>query len=154
LLGGVLMLDDSVLDKFFAHHMGLVGRFWSGKHRRVVQGINLVSLVWSDGDGLWPTDYRIVDPADGKGRTKNDLFRVMLDAAQQRGFEPEYVTFDAWYSGKENLKAIIAKGWRFLTQVRCNRRVNLDRQGNRPINELPISAGGTIVHLEGVGLIK
>src|SRR5689334_15854101 len=54
LKGGILMLDDAVLDKFYAKHMGLVGRFWSGKHRRVVQGINLVSMLWSDGDGLWP----------------------------------------------------------------------------------------------------
>jgi putative transposase len=154
LKGGVLMLDDSILDKFYAHHMGLVSRFWSGKHRRVVQGIDLVSLVWSDGDGLWPTDYRIVDPADGKKVTKNDFFRAMLDTAEKRGFAPECVTFDSWYSSKENLKAILAKKWRFLTQVRCNRRVNLNRQGNRPINELPISAAGTVVHLEGVGLIK
>src|SRR3954454_16634249 len=71
LAGGILMLDDAVLDKFYAHHMGLVGRFFSGKHKRVVRGINLVSLVWSDGDVLWPCDYRIVDPADGKGVTKN-----------------------------------------------------------------------------------
>lgn len=154
LKGGVLMLDDSVLDKFYARHMGLVGRFWSGKHRRVVQGINLVSLLWSDGDGLWPCDYCIVDPADGKQITKNDFFRAMLEQAKKRGFEPDYVTFDAWYSSKENLKAIAAKGWRFLTQVRCNRRVNLDRQGNRAINELPISPSGTIVHLEGFGLVK
>jgi putative transposase len=152
--GGILMLDDAVLDKFYARHMGLVGRFYSGKHKRVVQGINLVSMLWSDGDGLWPVDYRIVDPADGKKVTKNHFFRAMLDTAEQRGFTPECVTFDSWYSGKENLKHIIAKKWRFLTQVRCNRKVNLNRQGNRPINELPISASGTIVHLEGVGLVK
>src|SRR5215468_7755939 len=37
---GVLVLDDSVLDKPYARHVGLVGRFWSGKHKRVVQGID------------------------------------------------------------------------------------------------------------------
>ena len=31
---GVLVLDDSVLDKPFARHMGLVGYHWSGRHRR------------------------------------------------------------------------------------------------------------------------
>jgi len=40
----------------YARHMGLVGRFWSGKHKRVVQGIDLVTLLWTDGDGLWPCD--------------------------------------------------------------------------------------------------
>jgi putative transposase len=154
LQGGILMVDDSVLDKLYARHMGLVGRFWSGKHRRVVRGINLVSLLWSDGDALWPCDYRLVDPADGKAVTKNDFFRGMLAVAKQRGFEPRYVTFDIWYSGKDNLKAVAANGWHFLTQVRCNRRVNLDRQGNRAISELPISASGTVVHLEGFGLVK
>src|SRR5947207_1391037 len=57
--GGILMLDDSVLDKPYARHVGLVSRFWSGKHKRVVRGINLVSMLWSDGDGLWPIDYRL-----------------------------------------------------------------------------------------------
>ena len=30
----------------------------------VVRGINLVTLAWSDGDSIDPTDYRLVDPAD------------------------------------------------------------------------------------------
>jgi hypothetical protein len=151
---GVLVVDDTVLDKPFARHMGLVGRFWSGRHRRVVQGINLVTLLWTDGDALYPCDYRLVDPADGKGVTKNDHFRDLIRAASARGLAPRCVCFDAWYSGKENLKAVRACGWAFLTQVRCNRRVNLDRRGNRPIRELPIAASGTVVHLEGFGLVK
>jgi len=151
---GVLILDDSVLDKPYARHMGLVGFFYSGKHRRVVQGINLVSLLWSDGDVLAPCDYRLVDPAQGKAVNKNRHLRDLLRQAQARGFQPRCVVFDTWYSGKENLKAVRACGWTFLTQVRSNRRVNLDRQGNRPIRELPIAASGTIVHLEGFGLVK
>ena len=151
---GVLILDDSVLDKPYARHMGLVSRFWSGKHKRVVQGINLVSMLWSDGDILCPCDYRLVDPADAGTVTKNDHFRAMLQTAGQRGFSPRCVLFDSWYSSLENLKAIRALGWKFLTRVRCNRHVNLDRQGNRPINELPISAQGTLVHLKGFGLVK
>lgn len=152
--GGLLILDDSVLDKPYARHMGLVGRFWSGKHKRVVQGIDLVTLLWTDGDALWPCDYRLVNPADGKTKTKNDHFRDLLAVAKARGLAPQCVVFDSWYSGKDNLKAIRSHGWTFLTQIRSNRRVNLDRQGNRPVSELPIAASGTIVHLEGFGLVK
>jgi hypothetical protein len=54
--GGVLAFDDTVLDKPFARHTGLVGRFWSGRHRRVVQGITLATALWTDGDALWPCD--------------------------------------------------------------------------------------------------
>jgi putative transposase len=152
--GGVLVLDDSVLDKPYARHMGLLGWFWSGKHRRVVKGINLLTLLWTDGDGCWPCDYRLADPAEAKRKTKNDHCRDLLAVAHARGFRPRCVCFDAWYSGKDNLKAVRSYGWTFLTQLRSNRKVNLDRRGNRPVRELPISPGGTVVHLEGFGLVK
>ena len=37
---GLLVIDDTTLDKPYARKMALVTRHWSGKHRRVVQGIN------------------------------------------------------------------------------------------------------------------
>jgi hypothetical protein len=30
--GGVLSVDDTVLDKPYSYHMDLVSHFWSGKH--------------------------------------------------------------------------------------------------------------------------
>ena len=151
---GILVFDDTVLDKPHARHMGLVGRFWSGRHQRVVQGIDLVTAIWTNGDALWPCDYRLVDPAEAPKRTKNDHLREMLVAAQSRGLNPQCVCFDCWFSGLDNLKAVRACGWTFLTQVRCNRRVNPDRTGNRPIEQCAIAATGTVVHLEGFGLVK
>jgi hypothetical protein len=50
-----------------------VGRHWSEKHKRVVRGINLVTMVWTDGDRVIPCDYRLYDKAKD-GRTKNDHF--------------------------------------------------------------------------------
>ena len=147
-------IDDTVLDKPHAKHMGLVAYHWSGRHNRVVRGINLVTLAWTDGDRVLPTDYRLVDPAAAPKRTKNDDFRGLVRVAHDRGFRPACVAFDAWYSGQENLKAVRACGWTFLTQVRCNRRVNPDRTGNRPIRECDIAATGTIVHLEGFGPVR
>ena len=150
---GILVFDDTVLDKPHAKHMGLVSWHWSGRHKRIVQGINLVTALWTDGDGLWPCDYRLVDKATTKD-TKNDLMQAMLKAAQERGLKPRCVCFDSWYSGLENLKAVRSPGWIFLTQVRSNRRVNPDRTGNRSISECDIAATGTVVHLEGFGLVK
>jgi putative transposase len=151
---GILVVDDTVLDKPYAHKMGLVAPFWSGKHQRVIRGINLVTVAWTDGDAVYPTDYRLVDKAADPDRTKNDLFREMLAVASGRGFTPAYVCFDSWYSSKENLKAVRACGFYFLTQVRSNRRVNPDRTGNRAISECVIAATGTVVHLEGFGFVR
>ena len=41
----ILVIDDTVLDKPYAKKMGLVARHWSGKHKQVVRGINLVTLA-------------------------------------------------------------------------------------------------------------
>ena len=55
--GGVLVLDDTTLDKPYARKMELVTRHWSGKHRRVVAGINLLTLLWTDGHALIPLRF-------------------------------------------------------------------------------------------------
>jgi putative transposase len=151
--GGILVLDDSTLDKPYAEKIELVGRHWSGKHKSVVWGINLITMVWTDGDRKIPCDYRLYDKARD-GQTKNDHFRAMLAVAQGRGFAPECVVFDSWYSGLEDLKAIRGLGWRWLTQLKENRNVNLDRQGLKPVSQTAIVAVGTVVHLEGYGLIR
>jgi putative transposase len=150
---GVLILDDSTLDKPYAKKMGLVGRHWSGKHKRVVWGINLITLLWTDGDLSTPCDYRLYDKGND-GLTKNDHFMAMLATAHARGFAPACVVFDSWYSGLENLKAIRGLGWRWLTRLKVNRKVNPDRRGLRAVGEAEIAAEGTVVWLEGYGPVK
>ncbi len=150
---GLLIVDDTTLDKPYARTIALVRRHWSGKHHRVVQGINLVTLLWSDGHACIPCDYRLFDkPTDGA--TKNDHFRAMLTTAHARGFAPRLVAFDSWYSSLANLKLIRSYGWRWLTQLKANRLVAPDHTGNRPVGEVAMAAHGTIVHLKGYGLIK
>jgi len=151
--GGMLILDDSTLDKQYARVMELVTRHWSGKHHRVVMGINLISLLWTSGHNHWPCDFRIYDKLND-GLNKNDHFVDMLNTAAKRGFKPELVAFDSWYSSLENLKMVRSKKWHWLTRLKSNRLVDPDGSGNRPISEILISRDGTIVHLKGYGFIK
>lgn len=150
---GILVADDSTLDKPYAAKIALVTRHWSGKHHAVVDGINLITLLWSDGEGLIPCDYRLYDKAID-GLSKNDHFRAMLTTARERGFTPECVAFDSWYSSLENLKAIRGYRWRWLTQLKKNRRVDPDGTGNCAVERCAIAATGTVVHLEGYGMVR
>jgi hypothetical protein len=150
---GILVIDDSTLDKPYAKKIELVSRHWSGKHRRVVEGINLITLLWSDGDRHVPVDYRLFDKAND-ALTKNDHFQAMLKEARERGFEPACVVFDSWYSGLENLKTIRDFTWTWLTRLKSNQLVNPDRTGLRAVSLIETGARGCLVHLKGYGMIR
>ncbi len=150
---GILIVDDTTLDKPYATHIELVHRHWSGKHHRVVHGINLVTVLWSDGNHCVPCDYRFFDkPNDAL--TKHDHFQAMLTTAHTRGFTPRVVAFDSWYSSLANLKHVRSLGWHWFTQLKSNRQVDPDRTGNRAVSDVASTAAGSVVYLKGYGLIK
>jgi len=150
---GILIADDSTLDKLYSRKIELVTRHWSGKHKRVVLGINLVTLLWTDGERYIPVDYRIYHK-EQDGLTKNDHFEAMLHLAYERGFRPECVCFDSWYASLKNLKLVTRLFGRWLTRLEADRLVNPDKTGNRPLASVNLAPTGTIVHLKGFGFIK
>jgi hypothetical protein len=153
---GTLILDDTTLDKPYARPMALVSRHWSGKHQAVVSGINLLTLLWTDGERYLPCAgapwARLYEKASD-GLSKNAHFRTLVQTAHARGFMPECVVFDSWYSGLENLKCLRRLQWRWLTRLKSNRLVNPDGTGQRPLAEVNLAATGTRVYLKGYGLI-
>jgi len=80
---GVLIMDDTTLDKPYATKIALVHRHWSGTRHAVMDGINLITLAWSEGERLIPCDWRIFDkPNDGI--TKNDHFLLCSSLPSDR----------------------------------------------------------------------
>ena len=149
---GLLLIDDSTLDKPFARDIDLVSYHWSGNHHRVVKGISLQSLIWTDGDSIIPIDARVLDKREQA--TKNDLFVQMLDVAFKRGFKVNYVCFDSWYSRLENLKFLKNNSQHWFTRFKSNRLVDPDKTGNRQLCELHGLENGRVVHLKGYGMVK
>ena len=84
---GFLVIDDTTLDKPYAKNMSQVYHQWSGKHHRTVNGINICTLLWTNGNAIIPTDFRIYD-IDVDGKTKNDHFQDMLRKAKEQVFSP------------------------------------------------------------------
>lgn len=132
---GYLILDDSVLDKPYSKQIPFVKAQWSGKHHEVVLGICIVTLLWTDGERIIPVDFRVYDPSRD-GKSKNEHARDMLDTAENRGFKPEYVLFDSWYSSIENLKSIRKKEWNWIAELKSNRQVSLVQGAYRDIKDL------------------
>lgn len=105
LAGGTLSGDDTVIDKPYSDPKltELIGYFWYGLHHRVVKGIQLITLYYTDGTGISvPVNYRIYNKQEGK--TKNDYLRVLITEVLSWGLKPAAWTTDAWYASRDNLK--------------------------------------------------
>jgi hypothetical protein len=150
---GWLIVDDTVIDKIYSKQIELTYYQWSGKHHKIVKGIGLVTLVWTDGINTFPIDYRIYDK-DGDEMSKNDHFREMVTTASARGFQPYFVMFDSWYSGIDNLKCFSKLGWNWFSRIKKNRMVNPDDTENRPVSYLAIPDDGMTVHMKKFGFVR
>ena len=109
--------DDSVLHKY-GEQLGLVGRWWSGQHKRVLSGIDglLLLVVIGDGRLVVPVDFAIRRPDPvGPGapcRDKLTWARLMLDervaAFRRRGMDlpPPMVVADSWFSDSKLMQHV------------------------------------------------
>lgn len=151
--GGTISVDDSVLDKPYSRYLAFVGHFWSGKHHRVVKGINLITLYYTDPQGRHqPVNFRVYDKRDGK--TKNDYFQEMLAEVLAWGLRPAFVTGDTWYSSVKNLKMIKNHHLGFLFAVENNRLVSVEKGTWCQVQRLEVPDDGLIVWLREFGRVK
>jgi hypothetical protein len=58
-VGGYLIVDDTVVDKSSARLLGEAAWVWSSKDRTVVFGVSVVFLVWTDGQVRIPLAFRL-----------------------------------------------------------------------------------------------
>lgn len=156
LVGGVLSVDDSVLDKPYSdtNKADFIDFFWSGKHKRVVKGINLITLFYTDIHGVAiPVNYRLYDKSSEK--TKNDYFREMLLEALSWGIAPSWVTGDSWYASLSNLKFLRKQGLNFMFGIESNRTISIDRGKYIQIQKFEgWSSEAPSVYLKDYGMVK
>ena len=153
--GGIASVDDSVLDKPYSdpEKTELISYFWSGKHKRAVKGLNLITLYYTDIVGVsYPVNFRIYDKREGK--TKNDYFREMVREVIDWGLSPAWITGDSWYSGTENLKFLRKEEVGFLFGIANNRQVSIERGIWVQVQTLTIPESGLMVYLKEFGWVK
>jgi SRSO17 transposase len=153
--GGLLSVDDTVLDKPYSQEgkTDLVGYFYSGLHGKAVKGINLVTLFYADEQGVRvPVNYRAIDKAEGK--TKNELFREMVEEVLAWGLRPAVVSADSWFSGVDNLKFLRDKGVSFVIGLEKNRTVSEQPGEHRRVEDVDLPASGKAMYLRHFGFVS
>jgi hypothetical protein len=117
--GGYLIVDDTVVAKPYARLFGEAAWVWSNKDRKVLFGVSVVLLVWTDGQRRIPLAFRVWHKG---GASKYDLALELLSYARNRlKCKPAFVLFDSWYPSKKLLKRIRDYGWYFVCQLKKTR---------------------------------
>ena len=153
----VASIDDTVLDKPYSqsHLAKLVNYYWSGKHKRAVKGINLVTLFLTDlNSGLkLPINFRVVNPDDNK--TKNQYFQEMINEIIFWGLRPDWITGDSWYSSLENLKFLRKRKLNALFGIENNRIFSEEKGSYIQAQTIEvIESSGRVLYLKGFGQVR
>lgn len=153
--GGILSVDDTVLDKPFSNpeHTELVRYFYSGRHYKQVKGISLIVLHYTDTRGSsLPINFRVYRHSEH--RTKNEYFQTMCKEVFSWGLRPAFVTLDSWYSSLKNLKFLKNQEVGILIGLENNRLVSTTAHVYEKLQDLQIPEQGLYTHLKGFDFIK
>jgi putative transposase len=159
--GGVLVVDDSTLDKPYAKkRIELVTQHWSGKHHhQVVWGINLITLLWTDGEKLVPCDFRVYDKPMGflgpfGGKDKNEHLDMLtgakgrVQARLRRLRLLVHIAQEPQANPSESRLALVRQDER-QQAGQPDRKI-----GNLPLGTVEIPSEGRVVHLKAYGFAR
>jgi hypothetical protein len=115
--GGYLILDDTTWQRW-TRKAEAVSFVWDSRVGKVVFGMSVVLLVWTDGRRKVPLGIRVWQKG---GKSKVVLAEELLRQSYLRGIKPEFVLFDSWYASRDILHLIADFGWRYICRAKRNR---------------------------------
>ncbi len=121
--GGYLLLDDTTWQRQ-AKLAEAVSKVWSSTAGGVRLGMQVVLLVWTDGDRKIPVSMRLWQKG---GKSKVELAQEMIRETADRGLCPKYVLFDSWYTSRSILNLLAELGWNYVARIKSNRLLNSER---------------------------
>ena len=126
-----LILDDVIIDKKYSKRIGGTYWDWDYVNNKHIKCIRLVVLVWTDGVIKIPVGVLVwhkenssyLKENNKRYRTKNELARILVYKVVRKGLRFDYLTFDNWYSGIDNLRFFDRLGITFYSVVKSNNKI-------------------------------
>ena len=140
----VFIIDDTVEIKRGKYIEGSCKNLWSNKDKRVVKGLNIVSLNYSDTHTDMMLDFsmnynknQIIDSIDNKyhhrsnaykrrieGRNGKNIQAInMLKRALSSGIYADYLLVDSWYAKPNFIKEVRDNGLDTIARVAKSNRI-------------------------------
>jgi len=117
--GGYVVIDDTSWERF-TRVAEAVSWVWSSSVGKPVWGMQVVLLLWTDGQWKIPLGIRLWRKG---GPSKVELAIGLLSQARQRGLQPAYVLSDSWYAAAQILNLLNSWGWQYVVRLKSNRKL-------------------------------
>lgn len=118
-----LIIDDTVIAKPYSKELDMLSWIFSPSDRQYLYGINVVFVIWTDGQTRFPIGFRVWNKNDKK--TKIDLAMELLnDAKRIYKIRPGYVLMDSFYPAAKLLKVIRKFRWQWIAKIKSNRCID------------------------------
>ena len=156
---GILSLDDMVSEKPYTDENLIMCWHYSHAKKRLVKGVNLLTMMIRYGDVSFPIGYEVVKKdihyCDIKTKkekrqasiSKNTYFRMLIGQAVTNCVKFKYILADSWFASKENMKYIhMELKQLFIFGIKSNRSVAMtedDKQEGRyqQLKDAPLEDG-------------
>jgi DDE superfamily endonuclease len=167
---GVLIVDDSISEKPYTDENDIICWHYDHSKQRSIKGINFVTCLYHSLGVSLPVGFEIVskterylDPKSKKEkrrskRTKNEMYRDLVQQAVKNQIVFIYVLNDIWFAAAENMKFVkntLEK--EFVMPLKANRKVAMSLSAKQEgryqrVDTLELEAmKPATVYLEDVG---
>jgi hypothetical protein len=165
----VAIVDDSIAEKPYTDENDIICWHYDHSQQRTVKGINFVTCLYHSQGVSLPVGFelvrktqRYIDPKNGKekrrsDKTKNEMYRDLLQQAMKNQIPFKYVLNDIWFASAENINFVkLTLKKEFVMPLKGNRKVAMSvaakQQGRyQRVDTLELEPmHPVIVYLEGV----
>jgi hypothetical protein len=135
---GVMIVDDSIAEKPYTDENDIICWHYDHSKQRNIKGINFVTCLYHNRGVSLPVGVELVqkterytDPKSGKekrrsNRTKNEMYRDLMQQAVQNQIPFKYALNDIWFASAENMNFVkITLEKEFVMPLKANRKVAL-----------------------------
>lgn len=141
---GVMIVDDSIGEKPYTDENDIICWHYDHSQQRTVKGINFVTCLYHCQGVSLPVGFEIVrkterytDPKSGKEkrrahRTKNEMYRALMQQAVKNQIPFNYALNDIWFASAENMNFVkITLEKEFVMPLKGNRKVALSAEAKQ-----------------------
>jgi len=140
---GVIIFDDTISEKPYTDENKIICWHFDHSKGRNVKGINILTGLYHNDNATIPISYNIIektieftDTKTGKlkrksEKTKNELFREMIETSLRNTIQFKYVLADIWFCSSGNIEFIKEHHKEFIMGIKANRLAALSEQDKK-----------------------